>query len=395
MKNLPNKTFPINEDGFVHLLPVVVIALLVLIGTAAAVSLNQPQRLSNNTAKSYISKITIGNENSSVLGESESGSGSSGSGSSGSGSSGSGSSDSGSSGSNDGDRDDDRSGSGSSGSGSSGSGSSGSGSSGSGSSPRPTSTSGNRVSTPKPTSSPRLSPSPSPFRIDQDIREASGGGRTRVQVDEGQTRLEQEIIENGIRKRIEMRNENGRIRIRVKVKDLATGVESEQRFEQRPDEGRVTLKVTENGLEKEVKIRATNERFVIEQAGFGGTEASASATTNFPLTVDAENNTIAITTPLGVVNVTQLPATAIENILAANVLDKVESTELTEPESEQDKNDPNKQVVYRIKGVKETKFLGLIKVDAPILVEVSAITSQTTLIEQPWFLNAFGFLFTK
>lgn len=365
MKKLSSNTssdiVPNTEDGFVHLMPVLVIALL-LVGTVTVVSVNQDKKQTSPST---------------VLGESESGSGSSGSGSSGSDDSGSGSS-----------------GSGSSGSGSSGSGSSGSDddddrdddSSGSGSS-------GSRISTSRPTSSPRLSPSPTPFRIDQDTRDESG--RTRVQVDEDETRLEQEIIEGGVRKRIEMRNENGRIRIRVKVENLATGVESEQRFEQRPDEGRVTLRVTENGVEKEVKIRATNERFVIEQEGFGGTEASASATTNFPLTVDAENNTITVTTPLGVVNVQQLPATAIENILAANVLDTVESAELTEPEDEQDKQDPNKQVVYRIKGVKETKFLGLIKVDAPILAEVSAITGQTTLVEQPWFLNAFGFLFAK
>lgn len=358
MKKLPKSP----EDGFVHLMPVLVLALL-LVGTVAVVSLNQTKNQTNTASRSSITKVAIESGDSNVLGESGSGSGSSGSGSSGSGSSGSD------------DRDDDRSGSGSSGSGSSGS-------SGSGSSPRPTSTSGSRVST----------PSPTPFGIDQDTRDESG--RSRVQVDEDQTRLEQEIFEGGVRKRIEMRNENGRIRIRVKVKDLATGVETEQRFEQRPDEGRVSLKVTENGVEKEVKIRAQNDRFIIEQAGFGG-EASASATTNFPLTVDAETNTIAITTPLGVVNVQQLPATAIQNILAANVLDKVESSELTESENEVDKANLNKQVVFRIKGVKETRFLGLIKVDAPILAEVSAITGQTTLVQQPWFLNAFGFLFTK
>lgn len=388
--NTSSNIVPNTEDGFIHLMPVLVIALL-LVGTVTVVSVNQIKKQGSTSAsKSSISKVAIVNDNTDVLGDSESGSsgsGDSGNGSSGSGGSGSGSSGSGFSGSDDRDDDNDRSSSGSFGS-------------GSGSS-SPTSTSGSgsriRVSSPRPTSSPRLSPPPSPFRldIDDDTREASSGGRTRVQVDEDQTRLEQEIIEGGVRKRIEMRNENGRIRIRVKVKDLATGVESEQRFEQRPDAGRIALRVTENGVEKEVKIRATNERFVIEQVGFGGTEASTSATTNFPLTVDTENNTITVTTPLGVVNVQQLPATAIENILAANVLDKVESAELTEPEDEEDKNDPNTQVVYRIKGVKETKFLGLIKVDAPILAEVSAITGQTTLVEQPWFLNAFGFLFAK
>lgn len=371
MKKLPKSS---SEDGFVHVMPVLILALL-LVGTVVVVSLNQTKNKTGTDSISSITKVAIESSNSNVLGESESGSGSSGSGSSGSGSSGS-----------------DSSGSSDSGSDSSGSGSSGSGSSDSSDSGSGSSSSGSRTSTPRPASSPRLSPSPTPFRIDEDTRDESG--RTRVQVDEGQTRLEQEVFEGGVRKRIEMRNENGRIRIRVKVKNLATGAETEQRFEQRPDEGRVSLRVTENGVEKEVKIRAQNDRFIIEQAGFGA-EGSASATTNFPLTVDAETNTITVTTPLGVVNVQQLPATAIQNILAANVLDKVESTELAEPKNEKDKTDPNKQVVFRIKGVKETRFLGLIKVDAPILAEVSAITGQQTFVQQPWFLNAFGFLFVK
>lgn len=386
MKKLPSKISSEkksqkNEDGFANIIPILVLALL-LVGTATVVSVDQSKKQAT-VSKSTISQARIVNDNTNVLGESESGSGSSGSGSSGFGSS-----------------DSERSGS--SDSGSPGSGSSGSGSSDSRNDDRGNDQSGSgsrtTISSPRPVNTPHLNPSPSPstlrLDIDEDTKESSPGGRIRVQVDEGQTRLEQEVIKGGVRKRIEMRNENGRIRIKVKVKDLATGVETEQGFEQRPDEGRVSLRVTDNGVEKEVKIKAQNDGFIIEQMGFDD-EASASATTRFPLTVDTENNTITVTTPLGAVNVQQLPAQAIGNILAANMLDKVESAELTEPENEADKQDPNKQVVYRIKGVKETKFLGLIKVDAPILTETSAITGKQTFVSQPWFLNAFGFLFTK
>lgn len=350
------------------LFPVIAIATLV-ISAWVLISVNQ-------------GKDKLSYSGNTVLGESDSGSGSSGNDSSGSGSSGSDSSGSndrksGSSGSDSG-----------SGSGSSGSESSGSGSSGSGSK------SNLRLIGPQPTNSFR--PSPTPVRIDEEMRDELTGDRTRVQVDKGQTRLEQEIFEGGVRKRVEMRNENGRIFIRVKTKD-ATGAETDQRLELRPEEGLARLRFVENGVEKDVRVRAANDRFVIEQEGFGvvSPDGTISALTNFPLTVDPETNTISVTTPIGTVNVQQLPVTAIQNILAANVIDKVESTELTEPKNEKDKTDPNKQVVFRIKGIKETRFLGLIKVDVPILAEVSAITGQTTFVQQPWFLNAFGFLFAK
>lgn len=234
-------------------------------------------------------------------------------------------------------------------------------------------------------------PSPSPFRIDEETRDENGG-ISRVQVQENQTRLEQEFFEGGVRKRVEMRNENGRIKVRIKTED-AVGNETEERLELRPDEGIVRLKVVENGVEQSIKVRAQADRFVIEQEGLSFGAEGASATTRFPLTVDPETNSIAVTTPFGVVNVQQLPAKAIEQVLAANVIDTVESTELAE--SEQQTQDPNKQVVFKIKGVKNTRFLGLIKVDAPILAEVSAITGQTTFVDQPWYLDAFGFLFAK
>jgi len=292
------------------------------------------------------------------------------------------------------DSDSSKSGNGSSGNDSSGSGSSGSSGSGSGGSGSSGSGSENNLQLigPQPTNSFR--PSPTPVRIDEETRDELTGDRTRVQVDEGQTRLEQEIFEGGVRKRVEMRNENGRIFIRVKTKD-AFGNETDQRLELRPEEGIARLRVAENGVEKDVKVRVQNDRFVIEQEGFEvvSPDGIIRATTNFPLTVNTETNSIAVTTPIGTFNVQQLPAKAIEQVLAANIIDTVTSTELDE--SEEETTDPNKQVVYRIKGVRNTRFLGLIKVDAPILAEVSAITGQTILVKQPWYLNAFGFLFVK
>ena len=245
-----------------------------------------------------------------------------------------------------------------------------------------------------PTSTLRFSLTPVPAMVDTDDDEEDiedNVGETEIEVEEGQTRLEQEIFENGVRKRIEMRNENGKILVRVKTED-AFGNETDQRLELRPEDGRAKLTFEENGVEKEVTVKVQNGRFVIEQEGFG-TTADTSAFVNFPITIDTETNTISVTTPLGVINVQQLPSSAIEGLLLSNVIDTIDSTELDETET--DTEDANEQVVYRIKGVKNTRFLGLITVDAPILAEVSAINGQQVFVQQPWYLDAFGFLFVK
>lgn len=328
---------------------------------------------------------TLGVNSYLARGGDDSDSGSSGSSNSESGSSGSGSNESDSSGSDDSDDDDNDS------SGSSGSGISGSGSSGTQS----------VIVTPRPTRTLLFSLTPVPTLADRDeevedtdddeVEIDDKVGEAEIEVEDGQTRLEQEIFENGVRKRIEMRNENGRIFVRVKTED-ALGNETDQRLELRPEDGRAKLTFEENGVEKEVTIKVQSGRFVIEQEGFG-TTADTSAFVNFPLTIDTETNSIAVTTPLGVINVQQLPSTAIDGLLSSNVIDTIDSTELDETESNTE--DANEQVVYRIKGVKNTRFLGLITVDAPILAEVSAITGEQVFVQQPWYLNAFGFLFTK
>lgn len=219
-------------------------------------------------------------------------------------------------------------------------------------------------------------------------------GITKIQLQENKSRVEQIIFENGLKKKIEMRNDNGRIRIRVKTEDPVTGAETDQLLELKPEDGIARLKVEANGVEQSVKVKAQNNMFVIEQEGLAASGVGTqSATINLPLTIDPVTNSIAVTTKLGTIKVLQLPATAIKAALARNTLNTVISTELGE--SEKSTIDPNQQVVYRITGIKNTKFLGLFKVDAPIITEVSAITGQLTFVKQPWYLNAFGFLFAK
>lgn len=206
---------------------------------------------------------------------------------------------------------------------------------------------------------------------------------TRIRVEENKTRLERVFFENGVKKKVELRNENGRVRVRIKT-ETADGVETSQTLDLRPEDGRVTLKIEVDGIEKSVTVRSLADRFVIEQDGF-------EVPTNFPITVDTELNTITVETPAGIVNVRELPASAIQNLVDTNVLDEVESTELAEPEEEKS----SEEVVYRVEGIQKARLLGVFSVDAPILAEVSAATGEQTFVSEPWYLRAFGFLFTK
>lgn len=206
---------------------------------------------------------------------------------------------------------------------------------------------------------------------------------TKIRAEENKTRLERVFFENGVKKKVELRNENGRVRVRVKT-ETAEGVETSQTLDLRPEDGKVTLKIEENGVEKSVTVKSLADRFVIEQEGF-------EVPTSFPITVDTVTNTITVETPAGVVNVRELPAQAIQNLLAANVLDEVENTELGEPEEE----GGTEQVVYKVEGIQKAKLLGIFNVDAPILAEVSAATGEQTFVSEPWYLRAFGFLFSK
>lgn len=211
---------------------------------------------------------------------------------------------------------------------------------------------------------------------------------TKIRAEENNTRLERVFFENGVKKKVELRNENGRVRVRVKT-ETAGGIETSQTLDLTPEDGKVTLTIEEGGIERSVTVKSLADRFVIEQEGF-------EVPTNFPITVDTQTNTISVETTAGIVNVRELPASAIQNVLASNVIDEVESTELAEPQETEVSGVPSdEQIVYRVKGTQKAKLLGVFSVNAPILAEVSALTGEQTFVSEPWYLRAFGFLFTK
>lgn len=277
------------------------------------------------------------------------------------------SSGSGSSGSND---DDDDS-SGSSGSGSSGSDSSGSsGTSGSGSGSGSSDTTKTRTSTPGGT---QIRTEVKDGEIRTETRLPSGI-KIKTREEEGRTRTD--IYEGGTKLRLERRDD----RVVVKLENEegeeleVPGAEEEEilKIEQRP--GQV------------VRVESLGRRFVVSSGELG-------AQTNFPLTVNLQTNELVVNTPAGERVVTVLPDQAVQNMLAANVIDQIRGLPFTQAVWEATEAASFRELInlittregilaYEIPGLKNERFLGFIPVDIAKTAVVSAETGEVLQVQQ-------------
>lgn len=260
--------------------------------------------------------------------------------------------------------------------------------------------------------------------------------------------------ERETKKEVRVRTEDGRIKLRV---GTASGETEMDVSELRED----IVRVRERTEEGEIRIRARAGRLEIRQKG-------VSALTNFPISVNPETNELTITTPAGTRVVTVLPAVAVQNILASNIIDRIlapseerEATEAAELEEEEEEGEVNfsgvieiagpnwviggrrvsvnnlteldegltagvlakvegtlgadgtilaweietqeevsvvernGQLTFKIRGVKNLRFLNIFPVQAPVEAFVSTQTGEVLLVNRPFFLNLFGFLFSQ
>lgn len=109
------------------------------------------------------------------------------------------------------------------------------------------------------------------------------------------------------------------------------------------------------------------------------------AATNFPLSVDLATNNLIITTPAGTKTVTVLPDQAVQNLLIANVIDRLSGPvvaaalnqgTLTGLEGIVTLGEQNGLPVYEIAGLSDQKLLGFIPVVIATTAQVSAETGE-------------------
>ncbi|OGE19438.1 hypothetical protein A3D83_01490 [Candidatus Daviesbacteria bacterium RIFCSPHIGHO2_02_FULL_41_10] len=206
-----------------------------------------------------------------------------------------------------------------------------------------------------------------------EIETASGQKiKTKVE-DNGTTKVE---IEQG-KLKVKYSVENGKIKLETENEASGESKLSKKEEEDTKDE-------LENELEKEgVKIATRGGQLAIAKNKFA-------ATTNFPLSVDVNTRQLIVTTPAGQKVVTILPDQAIQNMLATGVITKIDS-QAADASLNQDLGsldgvakleERGPEMVYKIKGEKSRKLLGIIPVSTQTTAYVSAESGDLVAQDQ-------------
>ncbi|MEK7573617.1 MAG: hypothetical protein AAB531_04295 [Patescibacteria group bacterium] len=215
--------------------------------------------------------------------------------------------------------------------------------------------------------------------------ETADGQKIKTKIeDDGTTKIE---IENGTIK-LKYRIENGQLVLKVENED-GDEVEIEE------DE----LEELERDVEDELEdddvrlLPTTDNQLALAQN-------QTAAFTEFPLSINVETKELIITTPAGQKIVTVLPDEAVQNLLATGIISKIDipSSDITT----QDQFGAltgvvkielrNNEVVYKVKGTKTHRMLGIIPVSSPVTAFVSTDTGVTVAKQQSILANVIDFL---
>lgn len=139
----------------------------------------------------------------------------------------------------------------------------------------------------------------------------------------------------------------------------------------------------EIGEQAQLRVRSRNGVVFL-------TNGDIDTRSDFPLTVDTESNELSVTTPAGTRVLTVLPQQAVDNMLAQNVIDRVLSTITTastnsvtpDEEEEAELEVEDNELVYVIEGESQEKLFGLFGVSVPKTVKVSAESGELVGIDQ-------------
>lgn len=188
----------------------------------------------------------------------------------------------------------------------------------------------------------------------------------RVEVKTTPEKIKSEIRQGNLRIKFEI--ENGQVKVETKVKTAENETELEDEAE---DEA---IKEVAKELEKaEIKVATAPGQIALVNKGVG-------ALSSFPLSVNPTTRQLSVTTPAGSKVVAVLPQQAINNMLAAHIIDEVVSEkvnnnlasvpELVRLESK------NGVLGYQVRGTRTHKLLGVIPIKTGVEAFVSAENGQ-------------------
>jgi|CXWL01.1.fsa_nt_gi hypothetical protein len=230
----------------------------------------------------------------------------------------------------------------------------------------------NEIESDEATPSSRVEVKPEETRTEIRLSETE---RIRTRTKDGLTRID--VTSGGIKTRLEIRDD--RVVIKAEQED---GTEVELADD-------TLLKIEERLDKSNIKVAtASGDSFLIQRG-------NASAITQFPLSIDLATNTLSVTTPAGTKDVVVLPDQAIQNLITANIVnrlggpavaDQVQNGNLASINQLITLGQQNDVPVYEINGISDQKLLGFIPVAINRNVTVSAETGEI-LSTQETFLN--------
>lgn len=190
-------------------------------------------------------------------------------------------------------------------------------------------------------------------------------GSTKIEVEQGGFKLKY-VIENG-KTVLKVENEEGE----------ETDV-TDDRLAELVEEAELELE------DKDVKIASRGGQISLAKN-------NVIATTAFPLSINVTTKQLVVTTPAGQKVVAILPDQAIANLLATGVVNQVDQAPSGGDPDELSDNVQielrNGEVVYKVKGLKKLKILGIFPVTTPVTAFVSAqsgipVASQQSILSR-------------
>ena len=218
------------------------------------------------------------------------------------------------------------------------------------------------------------------------IKSQSEGEKSENEIETVDGRKIKTKVEDNKKTKIEIEQD------RLKLKYVYEGGRLKLKTEDEAKEDKILDKREIDELTKEIEEELEDEGVKI--ASKSGKQAFSknkiAALTDFPLSVDVNTRQLIVTTPAGQKVVTILPDQAVQNLLNTNIVNKIDTQageiaggELGDLTGTVKIEIINDKIVYRIKGVKTHKFLGLIPVSAQTTAIVSAESGELVSQEQP------------
>lgn len=187
---------------------------------------------------------------------------------------------------------------------------------------------------------------------------------------------------------------------RIEIKDLPSAGTAEPRITLSKKGEKISMLVDEGVYEKELDIsqwkdkvveleeRAEIQKLTIELLDdrFAIRQRGVVALTDYPINIDPKRAELSVETESGVRIVSILPFQAAESLLRAKLVTNIrERMELLEKERE---------LTYKIGGVKIINLFNLYRFPVNIEAEVSASTGEILSYDSPIWYKVIGFLFS-